>query len=98
MRRGVPISITGSLVPPPPPPPEQKPEVQLQQQLLPANHNFRWCVGGAAATDCCCYCYCGVAVRADVVTTPGPMQGRCFFSCGNWTPLGPMCPFFLWAA
>jgi len=95
MRRGVPISITGSLVPPPP---EQKPEVQLQQQLLPANHNFRWCVGGAAATDCCCYCYCGVAVRADVVTTPGPMQGRCFFSCGNWTPLGPMCPFFLWAA
>jgi hypothetical protein len=29
------------------------------------------------------------------VTTPGPMHGRFFYSCGNWTPT---CRFFVWAA
>ncbi|CAN6166210.1 unnamed protein product [Urochloa humidicola] len=65
------------------------------RRLAVVNHNF--CVGGAATTDY--RCFCGVPIRGDLVTMPGPMQGRCFFGCGNWTPtMGPMCSFFLWAA
>ncbi|KAF8692698.1 hypothetical protein HU200_039532 [Digitaria exilis] len=95
MRRGASISITGSLPPPPLPAPE--PELQFQAQMAPVNRNISWCTGGVATTGVCCYC--GLPIRGDIVTTPGPMQGRFFFSCGNWSPiLGPMCNFFLWAA
>ncbi|RLN23358.1 ERI1 exoribonuclease 2-like isoform X1 [Panicum miliaceum] len=105
MHRGVTISITGSLGPPPVPVhvPEPQPQQQLQPQqqpqLPPVNHNnLSLCfAGGAVAADC--YCYCGVAIRRGVMATPGPMQGHCFFICGNWTPMfGPVCPFFVWAA
>ncbi|XBJ04811.1 hypothetical protein VPH35_023690 [Triticum aestivum] len=51
--------------------------------------------GGAAAA---CYCYCGVAGRGGVVAVPGPMQGRGFYGCGNWTPsMGAHCSYFTWA-
>ncbi|KAF8692711.1 hypothetical protein HU200_039546 [Digitaria exilis] len=97
MRQGASITITGSLPQPPPPPPMLEPELQLQAQMTPLNHNISWCTGGAATTGGCCYC--GVPIRGDMVTTSGPMQGRFFFSCGNWSPiLGPMCNFFFWAA
>ncbi|KAF8647884.1 hypothetical protein HU200_065146 [Digitaria exilis] len=113
MRRGASITITGSLPQPPPPPPMLEPELQLQAQMAPLNHNISWCMGSPVLEpelqlqaqtaplnhNISCCCYCGVPIRGDVVTTPGPMQGRFFFSCGNWTPtLGPMCHFFLWAA
>ncbi|CAN6210089.1 unnamed protein product [Urochloa humidicola] len=92
MRRGVPISITGSLVPAHLPEPEPEPELQLQPQAALPNHCSTWCVGGAG------YCYCGVPIRGDMVTTAGPMQGHYFYSCGNSMPsLRPMGPFFLWA-
>ncbi|CAN6179964.1 unnamed protein product [Urochloa humidicola] len=97
MRRGVRISITGSLVlaPLPEPEPELEPELelelQLQPQVAPLNHCLNWCAGGAGC------CYCGMPIRGGMVTMPGPMQGRYFYSCGNSTPsLGPMCPFFVW--
>ena len=103
MRRGVTISITGSLAPPSQPEPEQQPQPQLQPQPQiqpqqpPVNHSLSSCFSGAGAADC--YCYCGMAIRRGVMVTPGPMQGHCFFICGNWTPyLGPVCPFFVWAA
>ncbi|VAH75435.1 unnamed protein product [Triticum turgidum subsp. durum] len=38
-----------------------------------------------------------VPTRGGVVSVPGPMQGKCFFGCGNWTPaMGPVCPYFVW--
>jgi hypothetical protein len=36
--------LAGAALPPPP-----EPELQLQQQLLPASHNFHWCIGGGVA-------------------------------------------------
>jgi len=97
MRRGATISITGSLAPPSQPEPEQQPQPQIQPQQPPVNHSLSSCFSGAVAADC--YCYCGMAIRRGVMATPGPMQGHCFFICGNWTPsLGPVCPFFVWAA
>ncbi|CAN6203802.1 unnamed protein product [Urochloa humidicola] len=93
MRRGVRITITGSLVPAPLPEPEPEPKPQLQPQAALLNHCLNWCAGGAGC------CYCGVLIKGDMVMLPGPTQGRYFFRCGNWTPsLGPMCPFFVWAA
>ncbi|CAN6305368.1 unnamed protein product [Urochloa humidicola] len=92
MRRGVPISITGSLVPAPLPEPEPKQELQLEPQAAPLNHCLNLCMGGAG-----CY-YCGVPIRGDMVTMPGPMQGCYFYSCDRMLSLGPVCPFFLWAA
>uniref|UniRef100_A0A453EKZ5 Zinc finger GRF-type domain-containing protein n=2 Tax=Triticinae TaxID=1648030 RepID=A0A453EKZ5_AEGTS len=50
--------------------------------------------GGSPGT---CFCYCRVPTRGGVVSVPGPMQGKCFFGCGNWTPaMGPVCPYFVW--
>jgi ERI1 exoribonuclease 2 len=43
-------------------------------------------------------CFCGVASRGGGVAMPGPMQGRCYWGCGNWTPtMGAICPYFLWS-
>ncbi|CAL5075575.1 unnamed protein product [Urochloa decumbens] len=93
MRRGVHISITGSLVPAHLPEPEPEPEPQLQPQVAPLNYCLNWCAGGAGC------CYCGVPFRGNMLMMPGPTQGRYFFSCGNWTPsLRSMRPFFVWAA
>jgi len=95
MRRGATISITGSLAPPPQSEPEPQPQPQPQQP--PVNRSLSSCFSGAVAADC--YCYCGMAIRRGVMATPGPLQGHCFYICGNWTPsLGPVCPFFVWAA
>ncbi|KAK3126946.1 hypothetical protein QOZ80_7AG0565650 [Eleusine coracana subsp. coracana] len=94
MRRGVAISITGSLASkeveaPPPPNPQPQPQT--------VGLNLGIGSGGTGAVPCCCFC--GVASRCGVMMVPGPMQGRCFYGCGNCTPpFGPMCPFFAWAA
>ncbi|KAF0899626.1 hypothetical protein E2562_020815 [Oryza meyeriana var. granulata] len=96
MRRGVAISITGSLAAPAPEPARQlqkkqqqelqhrrpQPQPQPQPQLVPC---------GAAVC-----CYCGVASIGGVMAMPGSTQRRCFYGCGNWTPAsGSTCPFFL---
>ncbi|WVZ62928.1 hypothetical protein U9M48_012618 [Paspalum notatum var. saurae] len=45
------------------------------------------------------YCYCGIPIKSGLVMTPGPTQGHCFYTCGNWmSEFGVTCPFFLWAA
>ncbi|KAL6639125.1 hypothetical protein ACP70R_022855 [Stipagrostis hirtigluma subsp. patula] len=86
MRRGVHISITGSLAPPPTTPSQPQPQAVTPSRLCT-------CDGGVGSTACCCYG--GVATRGGVMMTPGTMQGRCFYGCGNWTPaFRPMCPFF----
>ncbi|KQK16243.1 ERI1 exoribonuclease 2 [Brachypodium distachyon] len=65
-----------------PPPPQQ----QKKPKVSPCN--------GAADA---CLCYCGVASREGMVAVPGPMQGKCFMGCGNWTPaMGALCPYFVW--
>ncbi|WVZ63036.1 hypothetical protein U9M48_012710 [Paspalum notatum var. saurae] len=30
------------------------------------------------------YCYCGIPIKSGLVMTPGPTQGHCFYTCGNW--------------
>uniref|UniRef100_A0A453EKY4 Exonuclease domain-containing protein n=1 Tax=Aegilops tauschii subsp. strangulata TaxID=200361 RepID=A0A453EKY4_AEGTS len=88
MLRGVKMTITGSLASPPPI--HQK---QQLPQLLPSSYMISPC-GGSPGT---CFCYCRVPTRGGVVSVPGPMQGKCFFGCGNWTPaMGPVCPYFVW--
>lgn len=85
LRRGVPISITGSL-PAAPPPLEQarkqQQQQEMQQLLVPC---------GAAVC-----CYCGVASTGGLMAMRGSTQRRCFYGCGNWTAVsGATCPFFL---
>ncbi|XBI26614.1 hypothetical protein VPH35_051283 [Triticum aestivum] len=108
MRRGVKMTITGSLAPPPPiQQKEQQPQlltspcggssapslIQQKQQQPPQPHMISPCDGTSAT----CFCYCRVPTRGGVVSVPGPMQGKCFFGCGNWTPaMGPVCPYFVW--
>uniref|UniRef100_A0A0D9V2Y6 Exonuclease domain-containing protein n=1 Tax=Leersia perrieri TaxID=77586 RepID=A0A0D9V2Y6_9ORYZ len=83
MRRGMPISITGSLLPPAV---LRQHEQQQQQQMLLVP------CGGAAAVCC----YCGVASMGGVMEMPGSTERRCFYGCGNWTPAsGATCPFLL---
>lgn len=44
-------------------------------------------------------CLCGVMSSQCMVRKPGPMQGRWFFGCGNWTPeRGAVCNYFEWAS
>lgn len=53
----------------------------------------------AGGKDRAMYCYCGVLSRWSVVRKPGPMQGRYFFGCGNWTATRrAICPYFAWAS
>ncbi|XP_020585432.1 uncharacterized protein LOC110028070 [Phalaenopsis equestris] len=43
------------------------------------------------------YCFCGVKSSKCVVRKPGPMQGRWFFGCGNWTASRRAgCAYFVW--
>ncbi|KAH7667299.1 ERI1 exoribonuclease 2 protein [Dioscorea alata] len=45
------------------------------------------------------YCFCGVISSKCVIRKPGPMQGRCFFGCGNWTASRrAVCNYFEWAS
>ncbi|XBI17185.1 hypothetical protein VPH35_059291 [Triticum aestivum] len=67
---------------------------QKQQQQQPHQPHMISPCGGSPGT---CFCYCRVPTRGGVVSVPGPMQGKCFFGCGNWTPaMGPVCPYFVW--
>ncbi|KAJ1288264.1 hypothetical protein BS78_02G077300 [Paspalum vaginatum] len=86
MRRGVTISITGMFTVLMAPKEDEvpQPSLQLMAQPLPQMPT---------------HCYCGIPIKSDLVMTPGPMQGRYFYICGNWSPeFGTICPFFLWAA
>ncbi|WVZ62747.1 hypothetical protein U9M48_012457 [Paspalum notatum var. saurae] len=86
MRRGASISITGmfTVLMAPKEDVVPQPSLQLMAQPLPQMSY---------------HCFCGIPIKSDMVMTPGPMQGRCFYICGNWTPeFGATCPFFLWAA
>ncbi|KAJ1288353.1 hypothetical protein BS78_02G083200 [Paspalum vaginatum] len=88
MRRGVTISITGMFTVLMAPKGDEvpQPSLQLMAQPLPQMSSH-------------CHCYCGIPIKIDLLMTPGPMQGRYFYICGNWTPeFGAICPFFLWAA
>ena len=62
MRRGVKITITGSLAPPPP----------IQQKQQPSQPHMINPCGGSSAP---CFRYCGVASRGGM--EPGPMQSGC---------------------
>uniref|UniRef100_A0A0A9A2J7 Exonuclease domain-containing protein n=1 Tax=Arundo donax TaxID=35708 RepID=A0A0A9A2J7_ARUDO len=85
MRRGITISIADSLAP-------AAPEEPPQPEQKVVGLSLSTCGGGAGAAACCCYC--GVASKGGVMIAPGPMQGRCFYGRGNWTPaFGAMCPF-----
>ncbi|KAL5226689.1 hypothetical protein ABZP36_014954 [Zizania latifolia] len=54
---------------------------------------------GTAAKEKPMYCYCGVLSRWSIVRKPGPMQGRYFYGCGNWTATRrAICPYFVWAS
>ncbi|KAM0900192.1 hypothetical protein ACQ4PT_020805 [Festuca glaucescens] len=84
MWRGARIAITGSLAPPP---------IQHKEEEEEQPHTSL--CGGAVGA---CFCYCGVASRGGVVAMVGPLQGRCYWGCGNWTPtMGAVCPYFLWS-
>ncbi|KAF8724252.1 hypothetical protein HU200_021277 [Digitaria exilis] len=53
----------------------------------------------SAGKDRAMYCYCGVLSRWSIVRKPGPMQGRYFYGCGNWTATRrAICPYFAWAS
>uniref|UniRef100_A0ACD5Z3S2 Uncharacterized protein n=1 Tax=Avena sativa TaxID=4498 RepID=A0ACD5Z3S2_AVESA len=104
MRRGAKIEITGSLAPVPliqekkqqqqkpcispcviTGSPALPPRIQQQPHASP-------CSGAETR-----FCYCGVPSRGGVVAVPGPMHGKCFLGCGNWTPaMGVVCPYFVW--
>lgn len=48
--------------------------------------------------DRCPFCFCGVESSRCVIRKPGPMQGRCFFGCGNWTAARRAnCNYFMWS-
>ncbi|KAG8045238.1 hypothetical protein GUJ93_ZPchr0008g11712 [Zizania palustris] len=54
---------------------------------------------GTPAKEKPMFCYCGVLSRWSVVRKPGPMQGRYFYGCGNWTATRrAICPYFAWAS
>ncbi|KAJ0977972.1 hypothetical protein J5N97_013446 [Dioscorea zingiberensis] len=62
---------------------------------IPQFHPFMDPTGNETFT----YCFCGVMSSKCVIRKPGPMQGRCFFGCGNWTPSRrAVCNYFVWAS
>nr|BAG88201.1 unnamed protein product [Oryza sativa Japonica Group] len=43
------------------------------------------------------YCHCGVLSQIKVTYRPGPMHGRYFYGCGNWTSTrGANCDYWVW--
>ncbi|CAO2184897.1 unnamed protein product [Urochloa humidicola] len=111
MHRGFKFSITNSLVWQPQPAP-QSTTCQLSPDRSPEpiqqQHKPNEMLGSpvqvnpyAASTgkDRAMYCYCGVLSRWSIVRKPGPMQGRYFYGCGNWTATRrAICPYFAWAS
>ncbi|CAO2162191.1 unnamed protein product [Urochloa humidicola] len=111
MHRGFKFSITNSLVWQPQPAP-QSTTCQLSPDRSPdpvqPQHKPNEMLGSpvqvnpyAASTgkDGAMYCYCGVLSRWSIVRKPGPMQGRYFYGCGNWTATRrAICPYFAWAS
>ncbi|RLM92713.1 hypothetical protein C2845_PM08G10140 [Panicum miliaceum] len=106
MHRGFKFSITNSLVWQPAPQsatcllsPDRSPDpVQpqhKQNEMLGSPVPY----APSAGKDRAMYCYCGVLSRWSVVRKPGPMQGRYFYGCGNWTATRrAICPYFAWAS
>ncbi|XP_062196750.1 uncharacterized protein LOC133899718 [Phragmites australis] len=109
MHRGFKITITSSLVWQPasesticqsspdrsldPVQSQQKPNEMLGSPVLVNPY------ATTAGKDRPMYCYCGVLSRWSVVRKPGPMQGRYFYGCGNWTATRrAICPYFAWAS
>ncbi|RCV23860.1 hypothetical protein SETIT_5G038800v2 [Setaria italica] len=111
MHRGFKFSITNSLVWQPQPAP-QSTTCQLSPDRSPdpvqPQHKPNEMLGSpvqvnpyaaSAGKDRAMYCYCGVLSRWSVVRKPGPMQGRFFYGCGNWTATRrAICPYFAWAS
>jgi len=109
MHRGFKFSITNSLVWQPAPqaatcllspdrsPDPVQPQLKLNEMLgSPVQVNP---YATSAGKDRAMYCYCGVLSRWSVVRKPGPMQGRYFYGCGNWTATRrAICPYFAWAS
>lgn len=110
MHRGFKFSITNSLVWQPQPAPQstcqlspdRSPDpVQPQHKPIDMLRSPVQVNPYAASTgkDRAMYCYCGVLSRWSVVRKPGPMQGRFFYGCGNWTATRrAICPYFAWAS
>ncbi|WVZ71558.1 hypothetical protein U9M48_020132 [Paspalum notatum var. saurae] len=108
MHRGFKFSITNSLVWQPAP---QSTTCQLSPDCSPdptqQQHKTNEMLGSpvqvntyaaSAGKDRAMYCYCGVLSRWSIVRKPGPMQGRYFYGCGNWTATRrAICPYFAWA-
>ncbi|KAJ1283362.1 hypothetical protein BS78_03G122700 [Paspalum vaginatum] len=109
MHRGFKFSITNSLVWQPAP---QSTTCQLSSDCSPdpshqQQHKSNEMLGSpvqvnpyvaSAGKDRAMYCYCGVLSRWSIVRKPGPMQGRYFYGCGNWTATRrAICPYFAWA-
>ncbi|XP_073100571.1 uncharacterized protein [Elaeis guineensis] len=109
MHRGVKFSITNSLVwqpgdcpltwqspPDHPMDPGQQTQKLKELQVPPFQfHPFMEPITG----EICGNCFCGVRCSKSVVRKPGPMQGRCFFGCGRWTPTRrAVCNYFRWAS
>ncbi|RLN22086.1 hypothetical protein C2845_PM07G06860 [Panicum miliaceum] len=109
MHRGFKFSITNSLVWQPAP---QSATCLLSPDSSPdpvqPQHKSNEMLGSpvlvnpyatSAGKDRAMYCYCGVLSRWSVVRKPGPMQGRYFYGCGNWTATRrAICPYFAWAS
>ncbi|XP_020405282.1 uncharacterized protein [Zea mays] len=75
---------------------QHKPKEALGSPASLVNPSYATPAGGK---DRAMYCYCGVLSRWSVVRKPGPMQGRYFFGCGNWTATRrAICPYFAWAS
>jgi ERI1 exoribonuclease 2 len=114
MHRGFKFSITNSLVWQPAPQsitcqpsPDRSPDptTLLQHKAkeilgprVQVNNN-PYAGGNTTVKDRPMYCYCGVLSRWNIVRKPGPMQGRYFYGCGNWTMARrAICPYFAWAS
>ncbi|KAE8791598.1 Exonuclease domain-containing protein 1 [Hordeum vulgare] len=110
MHRGFKFSITNSLMwqqpapqaitCQPSPSPDRSPDLTLLQQhkaremLGPHLHANPYAVKAAGQV-----CFCGAPSRPSTVRKPGPMQGRHFYGCGNWTVTRrAICTYFAWAS
>uniref|UniRef100_A0ACD5UZG7 Uncharacterized protein n=1 Tax=Avena sativa TaxID=4498 RepID=A0ACD5UZG7_AVESA len=90
MRRGAKIEITGSLAP--------VPLIrEKQQQQKPCISPYR--ITGSLALPPRIGQQPHASPCRGVVAVPGPMQGKRFLGCGNWTPtMGVVCPYFVWGS
>jgi len=111
MHRGFKFSITNSLVwqqpaqqlitcqPKPILSPDRSQDATLVQHKAKEILGPHLHVSPYAGKDKPMYCYCGAPSRPSTVHKPGPMQGRHFYGCGNWTATRrAICPYFAWAS